>query len=152
MQWTPHATVATIVEDQERFLLVREKDEGRVVYNQPAGHLEEGESIAAAALRETLEETRWEVHLSALVGIYLYRSPHNGVTYLRTCFAAVPVREHTDRDIDPGILEAVWLEFDAIRELGEQGLLRSPMVLRSIGDYLAGHNHPLDLVQSIDPS
>ncbi len=149
MQWTPHATVATIVEDRERFLLVHEEADGKPVYNQPAGHLEDRETLAAAAVRETLEETRWEIRLSAVVGVYLYRSPANGITYLRTCYAAVPVREHTDRTLDPGIIEAVWLTFGEIQGLDERGLLRSPMVMRSIGDYVAGRNHPLDVVQAV---
>ena len=108
MSWHPHVTVATIVEDQGRFLLVEEQADGREVLNQPAGHLEPAESLLEAALRETLEETGWEVELSAVTGIYLYTAPSNGVTYQRVCFAARPVRHHPERALDAGIIATNW--------------------------------------------
>ena len=86
----PHITVATVIEDQGRFLLVEELKAGRLVLNQPAGHLEANENLREAAIRETLEETGWEVELTGLVGIYLYTAPSNGITYQRVCFAARP--------------------------------------------------------------
>ncbi|HAB01477.1 MAG TPA: NUDIX hydrolase, partial [Pseudomonas sp.] len=104
MSWHPHITVATIVEDEGKFLFVEEFKAGQHVFNQPAGHLEPNETIAQAALRETLEETAWEVQLSGVVGIYLYTAPSNGVTYQRICFAARPVRHHHDLALHSGIV------------------------------------------------
>mgnify|MGYP001340792967 CR=1 FL=1 len=109
MRFTPHVTVATVVEDQGRFLLVEELAGGQAVLNQPAGHLEADESLIAAALRETLEETGWEVELTAVTGIYLYTAPSNGVTYQRVCFAAKPLRHLPDSPPDEGITGPRWL-------------------------------------------
>src|SRR5574344_1998322 len=92
-RWAPHVTVATIVSDGGRVLLVSEHIDGRSVLNQPAGHLESGESLAQAAVRETLEETGWEVELTGLVGIYQWQAP-NGSEFLRVAFAARPLRHH----------------------------------------------------------
>lgn len=89
MTWQAHVTVATIVEDQGRFLFVEEMKGGRAVLNQPAGHLDPNESLQRAAVRETLEETGWDVELTSVVGIYLYTAPSNGVTYQRICFAEI---------------------------------------------------------------
>lgn len=149
MYWLPHTTVATVVENDHRFLLVRELADGATVYNQPAGHLDEGESLCAAAIRETLEETRWEVRPTALTGLYQYRSPHNGVTYMRHCFAADPVQEHADRPLDTGILDAHWLTLEEVRGLEAAGELRSPMVRACIEDYLDGARYPLDLIKPV---
>lgn len=149
MYWLPHTTVATVVEQHQRFLLVRERAEDSTVYNQPAGHLDEGESLCAAAIRETLEETRWEVRLTAFTGLYQYRSPNNGVTYMRHCFAAEPVQEHAERELDTGILDAHWLSLDEVRGLEAAGDLRSPMVRMCIEDYLAGARYPLDLLKHV---
>lgn len=90
MSWQPHITVATVVERDGKFLFVEEFKAGQHVFNQPAGHLEANETLAQAALRETLEETAWDVELTGVVGIYLYTAPSNGVTYQRICFAARP--------------------------------------------------------------
>lgn len=90
----PHITVATIIEDQGRFLMAEEFKAGKHVFNQPAGHLEANESLLDAARRETLEETAWEVELTGVVGIYLYTAPSNGVTYQRICFAARALKHH----------------------------------------------------------
>jgi 8-oxo-dGTP pyrophosphatase MutT (NUDIX family) len=142
--WTPHLTVATIVEREGRFLMVEEYAEGQLVYNQPAGHLDDREAIPAAAIRETLEETAWEVTLDALVGIYHWRHPDNIMTFVRFCFAATGRQHDPHRALDTGIQRAVWLSRAEIAALGER--LRSPMVLRCIDDYLAGHRYPLHLV------
>ena len=97
MTWQPHITVATIVEDNGRFLFVEEVKNDKRVLNQPAGHLEANETLRDAAIRETLEETGWDVELTGVVGIYLYTAPSNGVTYQRVCFAAKAVKHHPDR-------------------------------------------------------
>ncbi|MCY1546457.1 Phosphatase NudJ [compost metagenome] len=145
MTWQPHITVATVVEDQGRFLLVEEEAGGRAVYNQPAGHLEADETLLQAALRETLEETGWEVELTAVLGIYLYTAPSNGVTYQRVCFAARPLRHHPERPLDDGIIGPRWLTRDEL--LVEQDRWRSHLVLRCIDDYLAGERFPLSLIR-----
>ena len=144
VRWKPSVTVATIVEQQGRFLLVEEYVGGELVYNQPAGHLDDNEMLAAAAVRETLEETAWEVTLDGLVGIYHWRHAASGLTFIRFCFAAIPGRHHPDRPLDTGIQRAIWLSRSEIATLEDR--LRSPMVLRCIDDYLAGQRYPLSLV------
>lgn len=145
MRFTPHVTVATIVEDQGRFLLVEELADGREVLNQPAGHLEADESLTQAALRETLEETGWEVELTAVTGIYLYTAPSNGVTYQRVCFAARALRHLPDLPLDSGILGPRWLTREELA--AQPGRWRSELVLRCIDDYLAGERHSLSLIR-----
>lgn len=148
MRFTPHVTVATLVEDQGRFLMVEEISDGRAVLNQPAGHLEADESLIQAALRETLEETGWEVELTAVTGIYLYTAPSNGVTYQRVCFAARPLRHYPERELDTGIIGPRWLTRDELLAHREQW--RSPLIIRCIDDYLAGERFPLSLIR--DPA
>lgn len=145
MTWQAHVTVATVIEDDGRFLMVEEFKAGRMVLNQPAGHLEPGETLRAAAIRETLEETAWEVELTGLVGIYLYTAPSNGVTYQRICFAAKAVRHHAARALDPDISAALWLSREQV--LAEPERWRSELVPRCIDDYLAGAEHSLALIR-----
>lgn len=147
MRWLAHVTVATIVEDQGRFLLVEELSaDKKQVFNQPAGHLEANESLLQAAARETLEETGWDVELTAVTGIYLYTAPSNGVTYQRVCFAARPVRHHPERALDEGILGARWMTRDELAAQPERW--RSHLVLRCIDDYLEGERFPLSLIRA----
>nr|WP_298140719.1 NUDIX hydrolase [uncultured Pseudomonas sp.] len=145
MRFTPHVTVATIVEDQGRFLLVEEMADGRAVFNQPAGHLEADESLMQAALRETLEETGWDVELTGVTGIYLYTAPSNGVTYQRICFAAKALRQHPDLALDEGIIGPRWLSRDELASQPQRW--RSELVLRCIDDYLQGPQFPLGLIR-----
>lgn len=149
MTWHPHITVATIVEHNGRFLLVEESQAGQAVLNQPAGHLEPDETLRQAAIRETLEETGWEVELSAVVGIYLYTAPSNGVTYQRVCFAARPVIHHPQRPLGSDILATHWLSRDELATQPERW--RSELVPRCIDDYLAGPLHSLDVVREQRP-
>lgn len=143
MDWDARLTVATVIEREGRFLLVEEYADGEeLVYNQPAGHLDEHETLAAAAIRETLEETAWEVRVDAIVGIYYWTHPQ-GHTFVRTCFAGVALHHHPEQPLDHGITRALWLTRDEIAALGPK--LRSPMVLRCIDDYLAGKRYPLEL-------
>lgn len=148
-RWTPHATVATIVEKDGKFLLVEERRlidrDGNygVVYNQPAGHVDEGESILEAAIRETLEETRWQVKLKHLVGIYVFTAPANGVTYHRYCFAAEAIKQLPENELDDGIIDAKWFAWQEIDQLDN---LRSPLVKRCIKDHIDGKQYPLDLI------
>ena len=143
MSELPHATVATVVENEGRYLLVREKINGQVVYNQPAGHIEPGESIVEAALRETLEETGWKVELTGFAGISVYHAA-NGVSYIRTTLNARPLQHLPELPLDAGILEAVWLNYTEILDLTQS--LRSPIVLKVIEDHRRGVNYPLELI------
>lgn len=148
MIWTAHTTVATIVEHEGRFLMVEEDSDGSIVFNQPAGHLDEGESLTEAAMRETLEETAWHVHITGLIGLYQWRSPENGITYLRFCFAGERMRHDAGRTLDDGILRAAWMGRDEL--VAQQKKLRSPMVLRCIDDYLAGKRYPLEIITDMN--
>ncbi len=139
--WRPHVTVACVIADGDRYLMVEEEVAGRLAWNQPAGHLEDGESLAAAALRETLEETGWIVELQHLIGVHQWRSTEHGDAVLRFSFAARAVSHDPDRPLDTGIRRAAWLSREEIAERSD--LLRSPMVLLSIDAWLAGQRLPL---------
>ena len=147
MQWQPHITVATVIEDQGRFLLVEEMAEGRAVFNQPAGHLEANESLLQAALRETLEETGWGVELTAFIGAYQWTSPRDGKHFLRMAFAAEPRRHHPDRPLDEGIVRALWLTPGELA--AESARHRSPMVWMVAQDFLAGRRLPLNALTHV---
>jgi ADP-ribose pyrophosphatase YjhB (NUDIX family) len=142
--WQPDVTVATIVVHDGRFLVVEEEAQGLRVLNQPAGHLEPNESLAEAALRETLEETGWEVRLTAFIGAYQWRAAETGRHYLRIAFAAEPVRQHPDRPLDAGIVRAFWMTPAELQ--AEQPRHRSPLVWRTASDFLSGRRFPLDLL------
>ncbi|QQD21436.1 NUDIX hydrolase [Venatoribacter cucullus] len=143
-RWTPHATVATVVEHNGRFLMVEELAHGSTpVLNQPAGHIEANESIVDAARRETLEETGWEVEPVALVGLYTYTAPANGVTYHRYCLQARAIRQIANATLDDGIIGPRWM---TLAELEQSTQLRSPMVLTCVKDYMAGKRFPLDII------
>jgi 8-oxo-dGTP pyrophosphatase MutT (NUDIX family) len=125
--------------------LVEELKGGRLVLNQPAGHLEANESLRQAALRETLEETGWDVELTGLLGIYLYIAPSNGVAYQRVCFSARPLRHHPQRPLDTDIHGITWLNRDELAAQAERW--RSQLVLRCIDDFLTGELGALELVR-----
>jgi len=144
MTWAPHITVATIVERDNRFLMVYEEADGKKVYNQPAGHLDPDETLHEAAIRETLEETGWTIELTGVVGVNLYTAPSNGVTYLRTTFIGKALSNDSQRQLDTGIIEAVWLSYEELVARKDQ--LRSPMTLQIIDDYRNGRVFPLNVV------
>ncbi|HEC84477.1 MAG TPA: NUDIX hydrolase [Thioploca sp.] len=143
MDWTPHLTVAAVIESEQRFLLIEEESDGLIVFNQPAGHWDEGETLIEAVARETLEEAAWHFEPQAIVGIYQYTSPENQITYLRICFCGRHHSHEPNRALDTGILRTVWLTRDSVANLSN---VRSPMVLRCIDDYLAGIRYPLSLI------
>lgn len=145
MSWFAHVTVATVIRKDDRYLMVYEHTESGPAYNQPAGHLEENETLEQAALRETQEETGWNVELTGLVGISLYKAPTNGVTYVRVTFAAEAVAPITGAVLDEGIIEALWLTYTEISARAAQ--LRSPLVLADIERHRNGSLSPLDLVR-----
>lgn len=144
MIWTPHATVAVVVEDEQgRFLMVEESSRGQIVFNQPAGHVEKDERILDAALREALEETGWRVRVDYFLGLYTFTAPTNGVTYYRFCFAATALSRVTDK-LDDDIIAAHWLTLEELKE--QKDKLRSPLVLQCIEDYRSGRRFPLDVI------
>jgi ADP-ribose pyrophosphatase YjhB (NUDIX family) len=131
-----------------RFLLVEEEDEGRIVFNQPAGHLEQHESLVEGCRREVLEESAWHFRPSELVGIYRWSKPRRAadaeVSYLRFAFCGELGEHEPERKLDAGIVRAVWLDIDEIRASRERH--RSPLVLRCVEDYLAGRRYALELL------
>jgi 8-oxo-dGTP pyrophosphatase MutT (NUDIX family) len=145
--WCPHVTVACVVADGDRYLMVEEEVNGRLAYNQPAGHLDDKESLITAAVRETLEETGWTVELEHLIGVHQWRSTEHGDGLVRFSFAARAVSHNPNRPLDEGIRRALWLTRDEIVALGER--LRSPLVLMSIDAWLAGQRYPLGMLHSL---
>ncbi|PZO05808.1 MAG: NUDIX hydrolase [Lysobacteraceae bacterium] len=139
--WQPDVTVATVVVRDGRLLVVEESIRGALVLNQPAGHLEPDESLFNAALRETLEETGWDVELTAFIGAYQWKSPADGRHFLRMAFAAEPLQHHPDRALDEGIVQALWLTPAELQ--AQSARHRSPLVWRAVEDFLAGRRFPL---------
>jgi ADP-ribose pyrophosphatase YjhB (NUDIX family) len=149
MIWKPNVVVAAIVERDGKFLMVEEEADGEIVLNQPAGHLDEGESLLEAVVRETLEETAWHVEPEALLGVYRWSHPAKKITYLRFAFRAHAVREEPARALDHGIVRALWLTFDEIR--AERTRHRSPQVERCLHDYRLGQRYALELLKEFTP-
>lgn len=145
--WKPSVTVAAVIEQNSRFLLVEEETSDGIRFNQPAGHLDPNESLITAAARETMEEAAHDFTPTALVGIYMsrYLSSRTGleVTYLRFAFCGELGRAY-DQPLDEGILRTVWMTREEMLETESRH--RSPLVLRCVDDYLAGKRAPLSLV------
>lgn len=139
--WKPHTTVAAICERDGRYLLVREKVDGEVVFNQPAGHLEPGESLLQAVVRETMEETLHPFTPTALLGIYRYQT--GAMTFIRYLFRG-EVNPPVDGELDPDIISAEWLDYDAIVACRDRH--RTPMVLQCIEDARGKSGYPLDVL------
>ena len=139
-----HVTAAAVIERDGRFLLVEEHVDGRVVLNQPAGHLDPGESLPAAAARETFEETGYGFVPSHLVGVYHWQN-EAGTTFVRFTFCGTHTAPTGPARLDHGIIAVHWLT--RAQMLARSGDLRSPMVLRAVDDYLGGTRHSLDLVR-----
>jgi 8-oxo-dGTP pyrophosphatase MutT (NUDIX family) len=139
--WKPHTTVAAICEREGRYLLVREQIDGEVVFNQPAGHLEPGESLLQAVVRETMEETLHPFTPTALVGIYRYQA--ETITFIRFLFRG-EVNAPLDGELDPDILSAEWLDYDEIVACRDRH--RTPMVLQCIEDARRKSGYPLDVL------
>jgi 8-oxo-dGTP pyrophosphatase MutT (NUDIX family) len=145
--WNPEVTVAAVVERDGRFLMVEECIGGRLVLNQPAGHLEDRETLIEAAIRETREETAWRLRPEALVGTYLWRNPDNGRSFLRFAFCGTVDDHRAGQALDQGIVRALWLSREQL--VAQPDRLRSPLVLRCLEDYLAGARHSLDSVATL---
>jgi len=147
--WKPNVTVAALAERDGRFLLVEEETADGPRFNQPAGHLDAGESLVAACVRETLEETAYAFEPTALVGIYQWPRPQQDheedTTYLRFAFAGKVGPRDTARPLDTGILRAVWLTPAEIEATVSRH--RSPLVLQCLRDHLAGRRYPLEAIR-----
>ena len=144
MIWKPHATVAAIIERDNKFLIVEEIIQGQHLYNQPAGHLDPDESLIDAVIRETREESAWQFIPDAITGIYLWKQPDTGESFLRVAFCG-PCKNHDpDQELDDGIIHAIWKSREELVQQPDK--LRSPMVINCIDDYLAGKRYPLDML------
>lgn len=149
-----HLTVAAIIEQDGKFLLVEEHDTNAKTYpddeytviNQPAGHVEFNENIIDAVIRETLEETAWHFTPQFATGIYHWQHPNNDV-FIRHCFAGKVHMHDKNRQLDEGIIRASWLSLDQVKM--QTGRHRSPLVLMCIEDYLAGQQFPLKMYQQL---
>lgn len=145
--WKPSVTVAAIIERDGKFLLVEEETSDGIRFNQPAGHLDPGESLTEAVSRETLEETSFSFTPEALVGVYLSRfvseRTKEEVTYLRFAFTGTLGEQH-DEPLDVGIIRTVWMTRDEL--LACQATHRSPLVLQCVDDHLQGKRSPLSLI------
>ena len=144
MIWKPHVTVAAVIEHEGCFLLVEEHTDEGVRFNQPAGHLEAGEALCAAVVRETLEETGHDFVPEALVGVYQWRRDGGEPSFLRFAFSGRVVGHDAQRALDTGIIAARWLTLAEIH--ARQAEHRSPLVMRCIDDYLAGRRCSLELL------
>lgn len=146
MVWKPHVTVAAVMERDQRFLLVEEETNHGVRFNQPAGHLEEGESLIDAVIREVYEETAWQFEPRHLVAVQLWRRSPESASFLRVCFAGSYCDHDPNQTLDEGIIGTHWLTRDQIAE--NTGRLRSPLVLLSVDEYLKGNFYSLELIKS----
>jgi ADP-ribose pyrophosphatase YjhB (NUDIX family) len=146
--WAPHVTVAAVVERNGRFLVIEEHTSAGLRINQPAGHLEAGETLVQAVIRETLEETAHHFEPESLVGAYMthFARPSGDVTYLRFTFCGRAGEEVAGRALDDGIVRAMWLTVDELRASVERH--RTPIVLKCVEDYLAGRRVPLDFIHT----
>ena len=147
MTWHPHITVAAIIERENRFLMVEEICKGEMVINQPAGHLEQNESLVEAVIRETLEETAWHINPTGIIGVYQWTSKNGRQTYIRVSFSGDCLQHEPDRKLSQGINRALWLTRDELEQQAHR--LRSPMVMRCVDDYLSGTHYPLHIFHHI---
>ena len=147
MAWHAHVTVAAVITRGSQFLLVEEETAAGIVINQPAGHLEDGETLVQAVERETLEETTCRFSPEFIVGVYLLRGADNGITYLRVGFAGSCEDADPAGALDAEIIRTVWLDRAELQRCRERH--RSPLVLRCVDDFLAGKRYPLALIDHL---
>jgi ADP-ribose pyrophosphatase YjhB (NUDIX family) len=145
----PALTVAAVIERGGRFLMVEEMIRGQCVLNQPAGHVEQGETLPDAVIRETLEETAWQFAPEAVTGIYLWQAAPATRRFLRVVFTGRCGAHDPERALDRGIIRTLWLSREQLLAQPTTAL-RSPMVLRSIDDYLAGHREDPASISALD--
>lgn len=145
--WQPHVVVACVVERDGKFLLVEERIGGELRFNQPAGHWEPGETLIEGAIRETREESGWEVEPTDFLGVYEWQASTLPYPFVRFAFVARAIRHFPEQPLDTGIERAVWMSRDEIAE--RPSLLRSPSVLNGIDDYERGIRYPLSVIQHL---
>jgi 8-oxo-dGTP pyrophosphatase MutT (NUDIX family) len=150
MRWKPNVTVAAVIEKDRRFLMIEENADDKIVINQPAGHLEKDETLLAAVKREVREETAWEFEPLHIIGVYLYPSSNNKLTYLRVCFSGLCSDHAPGQILDEGIIRASWMTREEV--LAKPEKLRSPLVIHCIDDYLSGKRYPLELLHHYEDS
>lgn len=143
--WKPNVTVAALIERDGRYLLVEEQTDDGIRLNQPAGHLDENESLVEACARETLEESAFQFEPTALVGVYQWKRPQGDITYLRFAFAGTLGAFDPARKLDEGILRTVWLTPEEIQASQERH--RSPLIWQCVADHLSGQRYPLALIK-----
>jgi NADH pyrophosphatase NudC (nudix superfamily) len=146
MVWKPHVTVAAIIEREQRFLLVEEETSHGIAFNQPAGHLEPGESLIDAVIREVSEESAWTFTPEYIASIQLWRKQPDASSFLRICFVGHCSHYQSRQSLDDGIIATHWLTRDEI--VAKKSKLRSPLVLTTIDQYLAGEHHSLSLLKT----
>jgi NADH pyrophosphatase NudC (nudix superfamily) len=146
--WIPHVTVATIIEKNNKFLMVEEALHGKKLLNQPAGHLDQGETLVQAAIRETQEESGWQVEITHMVEFAQWTSPNSDTHFLRACFAGKAIQHFPKQQLDDGIIRALWMSRDEVKENIHR--LRSPLVLNHIDHYIAGKKYDLDFFSYYD--
>lgn len=147
VQFKPNTTVAAIIEQNGKFLLVEEETDRGNRYNQPAGHLEDDETLIQAVIRETMEESAYEFSPEYLLGVYHWKHPHNDTTYLRFAFVGKVGLHYPMQELDNGIVQAVWMSIDEIRD--KAGLMRSEQVIACIEDYIAGKGYPIEVITNL---
>ncbi len=146
MVWKPHVTVAAVVEKNNKFLLVEEETSNGLAFNQPAGHLEQGEDLITAIKREVNEETAWQFEPEFVIAIQLWRKTPDSTSFLRVCFSGQVHSYDMNQDLDEGIIATHWLTRKEISE--KKSNLRSPLVLKSTDYYLDGQQYPLSIIKS----
>jgi len=147
MVWKPHTTVAAIIEQKQRFLLVEERVNGCVVFNQPAGHVDANERLIDAVIRETQEESAYTFKPTHIIGCYYWQKQDKSTTYMRVCYTGEITHHHPEQALDDGIIAAHWLTREEVTRCATK--LRSPMVMRNIDDYLKGRRFPLDMITDL---
>lgn len=148
MIWKPNVTVAAVLEQEGRFLLVEEHTSQGLKFNQPAGHLEANESLLQAVVREAREESAYDFEPQHLIGVYRWHADTSDTTYLRFAYSGRILAYHAGQVLDKGIVRAVWMSPEEIRATVPRH--RSPLILQCVEDYLAGKRYPLELVTNYD--
>jgi len=146
MVWKPHVTVAAVIEQDNRFLLVEEHTSNGLAFNQPAGHLEENEDLIKAVQREVCEETAWQFEAEYLLGVQLWRKSPKQPSFMRFCFVGQVHSHNPAQELDDGIIQTHWLSREEIETQKQR--LRSPLVLISVDEYLQGKRYPLSMLQT----
>lgn len=148
MVWKPNVTVAAIIEQDGKFLLIEELTSQGLKFNQPAGHLEANESLLEAVIRETREESAYVFEPQHLIGVYRWHANSTDTTFLRFAYSGRILAHHVGQALDQGIVRTVWMTVEEIRTSASHH--RSPLILQCVEDYLAGKRYPLELITHYD--